>query len=147
VKLLVPSVFLVLSISFVATQTPAAPDDVLAKEHAAMDRDHPDEVIALLQQLATAVSRLKAWRRSLERNGVLGSGPEEWRGFAFRGSIENQPEHRFVLVGLDDLDDGAAQLAAGVDALSERDIIDDEATELVEHFEEALHRSCNRVRS
>jgi hypothetical protein len=32
-KLLVPSMFLVLSISFVAAQTPAAPDDVLAKAH------------------------------------------------------------------------------------------------------------------
>ena len=32
-KLLGPSMFLVLSISFVATQTPAARDDVLAKAH------------------------------------------------------------------------------------------------------------------
>ena len=51
-KLLVPSMFVVLSISFVAAQMPAAPDNVPTKADAAMERNHPDEAIALLQQLA-----------------------------------------------------------------------------------------------
>jgi hypothetical protein len=57
-KLLLPSMFLLLSISFLGAQTPPTAEDTLAKAHMSMERDHPDEAIALPQQLATAVSRL-----------------------------------------------------------------------------------------
>jgi len=50
--------FLLLSISFFGAQTPPTAEDTLAKEHMSMERDHADEAMALLQQLATAVSRL-----------------------------------------------------------------------------------------
>jgi hypothetical protein len=57
-KLLLPSAFLLLSISFLGDQAPPTSEDTLAKAHMSMERDHPDEAIALLQRLATAVSRL-----------------------------------------------------------------------------------------
>jgi hypothetical protein len=57
-KLLLPSMFLLLSISFLEAQTAPAAEDTLAKAQMSMERDHPDEANALLQQLATAVSRL-----------------------------------------------------------------------------------------
>jgi len=57
-KLLLPSMFLLLSISFFGAQTLPTAEDTLAKAHMSMERDHPDEAIALLQQLATAASRL-----------------------------------------------------------------------------------------
>jgi hypothetical protein len=57
-KLLLPSMLLLLSILFFGAQTPPTAEDSLAKAHMSMERDHPDEAIALLQQLATASSRL-----------------------------------------------------------------------------------------
>ncbi|MGD0470649.1 MAG: hypothetical protein ABSA54_19905 [Terriglobales bacterium] len=48
-KLLLPSMFLLLSISFFGAQTPPTAEDTLAKAHMYMERDHPDEAIALLQ--------------------------------------------------------------------------------------------------
>jgi hypothetical protein len=54
-KLLLPSMFPLLSISFLGAQTPPTAEDTLAKAHMSMEGDHPDEAIALLQQLATAV--------------------------------------------------------------------------------------------
>jgi hypothetical protein len=57
-KLLLPSVFLLLSISFLGVQTPSTAEDTRAKAHMSMERDHPDEANALLQQLAMAASRL-----------------------------------------------------------------------------------------
>jgi hypothetical protein len=50
--------FLLLSISFLGGQTPPKTEGTPAKVHMSMERDHPDEAIALLQQLATAASRL-----------------------------------------------------------------------------------------
>jgi hypothetical protein len=57
-KLLLHSMFMLLAISFLGTQTPPTAEDTLAKTHMSMERGHPDEAIGLLQQLATAVSRL-----------------------------------------------------------------------------------------
>ena len=47
----------------------------------------------------------------------------------------------------DDDHDGPAQRAAGVDLLAEADELDVEPVQLVEHFEEVLHRSGDPVRS
>jgi hypothetical protein len=46
----------------------------------------------------------------------------------------------------DDHHDGAAQGAAGVDLLAETDELDLEPVQLVQHFEEVLHRPCDPVR-
>jgi hypothetical protein len=46
-----------LSISLLLARTPPTAETTLAKAHMSMERDHPDEAIALLQKLATAVSR------------------------------------------------------------------------------------------
>jgi len=57
--------FVVFSISFVAAKMPAAPDNVPAKANAAMERNHPHEAIALLQQLAVFAG-LKSCSRDSE---------------------------------------------------------------------------------
>jgi hypothetical protein len=47
--------------------------------------------------------------------------------------------------GADDDDDGAAQRAAGVDVLSERNELDAEVVQLVEHFEEVTDRASDPI--
>jgi tetratricopeptide (TPR) repeat protein len=56
---------LLLTAPMLGSQTPPAPDDSLAKAHAAMERDRPDEAIALLQQLATAQPAQKGVQHEL----------------------------------------------------------------------------------
>ena len=48
--------------------------------------------------------------------------------------------------GADDDHDGAAQRAAGVDLFAERDELDVEPVQLVQHFEEVFHRAGDPVR-
>ena len=45
----------------------------------------------------------------------------------------------------DDHDDGTAQRAAGVDIFTERDELDVEPVQLVEHFEEVPHRAGDSI--
>ena len=49
--------------------------------------------------------------------------------------------------GANDDDDSPAQRAGGVDIFSERDVLDVEPVEFVEHIEEVLHRPGQSIRS